>query len=108
MEIHSFLLDIIKLIISISIGVLSLSIAFLDKLNIDLTQKSNKNSIVLLWISLVVALMLSIITSIFIYLDVEASERDELIRSAKTKTFFFLTLTAFVMEIGFIVIKRKP
>lgn len=84
MEIHSFLLDIIKLIITISIGVLSLSIGFIDKLNIDLNDKTVKTTITGLWVSLLVAVIFSVLTSFSIYLDVEYYKKSQILSQAIT------------------------
>lgn len=71
MEIHSFLLDILKLIIPIATGILSLSIAFIDKIDLDLKILAIRRSMIFLWVSLVFTILFAITTSFFVYTDVD-------------------------------------
>ncbi len=95
----------------ISVGILSLSIAFIDKLNLDLSNPKNKRVYKMIWISLISAFAFAMITSISIYIDAEDSAATELIRSKYTKTLFFITMIMFCLEIfclvrlGFIIIQ---
>jgi hypothetical protein len=113
MEILTFLLDIIKLLITYSLGVLTLSVAFIDKMNLNFNDKIIKTTIVFLWVSLVSTILLGFISSIFIYADVSSSICVELTRSNKTKisfslTFFFFLFSIYsLIKIGFLCIKNN-
>jgi heme/copper-type cytochrome/quinol oxidase subunit 2 len=112
--VHTALLELLKLIITVSMGLLSLSIAFIDKINLDLKNKTIRTAITSFWIFLVITIFISLITCFFIFTDVGDS-----IRASKseigygtrifgTLTFIsFLLILIFLMRIGFFIIKKK-
>lgn len=77
MEIHSFLLDILKLIIPIATAILSISIAFIDKINLDLTIRQTRRAMISLWMSLIGTLIFAIATSFFVYHDVDYNKQSQ-------------------------------
>lgn len=115
MEIHKFLFDVVKILITISSGILSLSVGFIDKLGLDLKEKKVRNSILVLWISLVITIVFGAANCFMIYLDVEETVRNETFRSSETKTIFIIILLSFVssvialLRVGYLVVaKNKP
>ena len=123
MEIHTFLLDVIKLIVTIATGILSLSIGFLDKLNIDLKVKQNRQAISLLWVFLITTIGFALVTGFSVYLDVEdyiyeqsrtpTGEFVNTRRGWQSKASFLLTLvafmasTAYLIRLGLLMIRQK-
>lgn len=114
MNIHTFLFDLIKLLVTISIGILTLALAFADKLNLDFTNKKTRNSLAFLWFSFISSLILYILSGFFIFSDLTYSTvQDTPVLTAATKTFIFLTMIPFILmlialtQIGFGIVKQK-
>jgi hypothetical protein len=114
MNIHTFLFDLIKLLVTISIGILTLALAFADKLNLDFTNKKTRNSLAFLWFSFISSLILYILSGFFIFSDFTFSTvEDAPVLTATTKTFILLTLVPFILmlvaltQIGVGIIKQK-
>jgi hypothetical protein len=114
MNIHTFLFDLIKLLVTISIGILTLALAFADKLNLDFTNKKTRNSLAFLWFSFISSLILYILSGFFIFSDLTFSTvEDAPVLTATTKTFILLTLVPFILmlvaltQIGVGIIKQK-
>lgn len=113
-SLHTFLFDIIKLLVTISIGVLSLSIAFVDKIKLNLNNRSVNKTLSTLWISLIGTLMMSIVSGFSIFEDIgKAIHNGTSEVNPPTKVLLIITLVTFcfvifsLVKIGVFVIRQK-
>ncbi|WP_309642036.1 hypothetical protein [Flavobacterium sp.] len=113
MEVLTILFDILKLLIPSSIGILTLSISFIDKIGLNLNDDKVKSTIILLWVCLILTIVGGFVSSVFIYDDITAtSTSDYIVRSLNTRIAFSLTFLTFIISIialvmlGFQIIER--
>jgi hypothetical protein len=114
MDIHSFLFNFIELLVTLSIGVLTLALAFSDKFKLDFSNKKTKLYLSLLWFCFILSLILYLAGGLLIFTDAEYSAvTDEPQIRWQTKTCIFATLLIFILMlvaltlIGATVIREK-
>lgn len=114
MGIYTFLFDIIKLLVTICMGILSLSLAFADKLNLDFKDKEIKKTLSTLWLSLILTLIFCVVSGFFIYSDLELFVITDCPKTkVLTKLFTILNLLPFsfvlisLTKIGTVIVKQK-
>lgn len=113
-SLYTFLFDIVKLLVTICIGILSLSIAFVDKIKLDLNNRAVKKTLSALWICLIATMILSIGSGFAIFDDIGLAIHNSTSEvNPKTKVLVILSLTTFccvifaLVRIGIYVIKQK-
>lgn len=114
MNIHTFLFDIIKVLATISIGMLSLYIGFADKLQLNLKTKTVGRLMIIVLLSLISTLAGCIISGFFIFSDIEYSilrEVPTISKGSKISTILTLIPFTFVLislaRLGAILVNDK-